>query len=562
MAMTQSIKPLKLLNCIDPRLDCMEYVQKQDKWCIFKGAEGQNQVIQQANSYSTAGITFNFNTSSENVIISRNIYAKVQFRMTFTGTSPIGQPILNNEVDSPRAFPLASITNSLKVGINGQSVETNYNDALLALLRYDLSEDCKNLDLSGTPSCLDKYQRYSDGVGSVRNPLSTYENNSYEIGRGAFQLDSITNPVSVDGTTPTTSVIDFTVVEPLLISPMLYKSSHLERGLIGVKNMSVQFNFSAGLINRVWSHAVNAGVNINSAVCSIGAGSTAPPQLLINYLTPPLIDMGEIPKSINYPYFKCETYVNDMNDTLAPNATRSFTNNAIQLSTVPKALYIYASRPNSTKTFETADTFFRINSLSLNYLNVSGQFSSMTINDLYNMSVKNGCDLSWCEWSGKTNQIGTGVSKGLVGSVLKIDIGDLHIPSNVASGMNTNSQLSYTIGLENVNQVDTLGVQISTILVYEGLMTIENGNMNTQIGIINSNDVLQTRANGEWENAKESENLYGGSLFGKVKHFMSMGKKALDVACDLKGKLGGDLVNSGRGGAVVSRSALKKRMFE
>lgn len=567
MSSTQSIKPLKLKNCIDPRLDCMDYIQKEDSWCIFKGAEGQNQVVQQANSYSTAGVVWNFNTQSENVIIDRRLYARVQFRMTFTGTSPIGQPLLNSEFDAPRAFPLASITNSLKVGINGQSVETNYSDALQALLRYDLDEKCKKLDLSGSPNCLDKYQRYSNGVGSVRNPLSTYQNNSYEIGRGAFQLDAITNPLSVDGVTPTTSVVDFTVVEPLMISPMLYKSSHLERGLIGVKNMAVQFNFSAGQLNRVWSHAVNAGVTITSAVCSIGPGTTAPPQLLVNYLSPPLIDMGEIPKSVNYQYYKCETYVNDMNDTLLPNVSRTFTNNAIQLSTVPRCIYIYASRSNSSKTFETTDTFFRINSLSLNYLNVSGQFSSMTINDLYNMSVKNGCDLSWCEWSGLTNNISDSTSDGLVGSVLKIDIGDLHIPSNVASGMNTNSQLSYSINLQNVNQVDTLNVQITTVLVYDGLMTVENGSMNTQIGIIDSNDVLQTRANGPWESNPKSmgQSLYGGSMFGKIGHFLSMGKKALDVACNIKEKLGGELVNSGHGssgGAVVSRSALKKRMFE
>ena len=348
---------------------------------------------------------------------------------------------------------------------------------------------------------------------------------------------------------------------------MLYKSSHLERGLIGVKNMAVQFNFSAGQLNRVWSHAVNAGVNITSAVCSIGPGTTAPPQLLVNYLSPPLIDMGEIPKSVNYQYYKCETYVNDMNDTLLAGVNRTFTNNAIQLSTVPRCIYIYASRPNSSKTYETTDTFFRINSLSLNYLNVSGQFSSMTINDLYNMSVKNGCDLSWCEWAGQTNNISDGTTDGLVGSVLKIDIGDLHIPSNVASGMNTNSQLSYSVNLQNVNTVDTLGVQLTTVLVYDGLMTIENGSMNTQIGIIDSNDVLQTRANGSWESDPKSmgQSLYGGSMFGKIGHFLSMGKKALDVACNIKEKLGGELVNSGHGssgGAVVSRSALKKRMFE
>ena len=116
---TNSVRPIKLMNVIDPRLECLEFAQKEMEWGVFKGCEGQNTVEQQANSYSTSAVSFNFNTQSENVIISRNIYARVQFLMTFTGTAPIGQPLLNSESDAPRCLPLASITNSLKVTING-----------------------------------------------------------------------------------------------------------------------------------------------------------------------------------------------------------------------------------------------------------------------------------------------------------------------------------------------------------------------------------------------------------------------------------------------------------
>ena len=278
-------------------------------------------------------------------------------------------------------------------------------------------------------------------------------------------------------------VVLFTVTEPLLISPMKYKSSDLASGFIGVQNMAVSFNFSAGQLERVWSRSPSPGVNLTSVVCSLGAGTTAPPSLLVNYLTPPLLSQSQIPKQVNYQYYKCETYVNDMNTTLAGNASQTFTNNAIQLSTVPKCIYIWASRPESSKTYLTTDTFFRINSLSLNYLNVSGQFSSMSIQDLYQMCVKNGCNLSWTEWSGRAISIGEstgpgtlGSIDGMVGSCIKIDVSDLHIPSNVASGMNLNSQLSFSVNVENVNQLDpAIGVQLTTVLVYDGLMTISNG---------------------------------------------------------------------------------------
>ena len=583
----------KLVNVIDPRLECLEFAQKGNAWGIFKGCEGMNSVAQQANSYSTAGINFNFNTQSENILIDRRMYCRAQFLMTFVGLAPIGRKLLNNECDAPRCLPLASVTNSLKVTINGSSVETQYADALTGLLRYNLDDKVKEHDLSMSPSAQDNYQRYAAGVGGIRNPLSNYGNSGKNEGRGTFSVDAITNPASVDPAVPITATVLFTVTEPLLISPMLYRSTDLESALVGVQNMGVNFNFASGQLNRVWSRAVQGDITIQSAVCSIGAGSTAPPSLLVNYLTPPLISQGQIPRSVDYQYYKCETFVNDMNTSLAPNAIQSFTNNAIQLSTVPRCIYIWASRSNNTKTYLTSDTFFRINSISLNYLNVSGQFSSMTIQDLYQMCVKNGCNLSWSEWSGRSFSIGdsnsgVGSVDGLVGSPIKIDISDLHIPSNVASGMNVNSQLSFTINVENINEVDTIPVQITTCLVYDGLMSVANGSMMTSVGIISESDVIETRSDRmNYVDYKSAHSVYAGSLMSSLGHYASLGKKGLDAVCGMKDMLGlggakcakgtrmamvpaknvfmKECKPSGskkKGGELLTRGELRARMFE
>jgi hypothetical protein len=98
MEKTNSVRPISLKNVIDPRLECLEFAQKEMEWGIFKGCEGQNTVQQQANSFSTSS------------------------------------------------------------------------------------------DLSMSPSCQDKYQRYVDGVGSVRNPLSNYQNSGKDEGRGTFSF--------------------------------------------------------------------------------------------------------------------------------------------------------------------------------------------------------------------------------------------------------------------------------------------------------------------------------------------------------------------------------------
>ena len=552
-AMTNSSRPIRTANLLDPRLEALEPAQKELTWAIPKSCEGQNVVQQQANSYSTAGITWNFNTQSENVLIDRRVYARAQFQLTFVGTAPLGQRLLNTESDAPRFLPLAAVTQSLKVTINGSSVESQYSDSLLGVLRYNIGDHLKDVDLSMSPSAQDKYQSYSDGVGGIRNPLSNYQNSGKIAGRGCFDLDSIVNPVSPDAAvTPITATVLFTVTEPLLLSPMLYRSSDLQSGLIGVRNMGVQFNFASGQLSRIWSRSPSAGVNLTSVTAAIGAGTTSPPSLLVNYLTPPLSSQGSIPRQVNYQYNKSETFVNDMNVNLVAGASQTFNNNAIQLSTVPKCIYIWASRQNSTKTYLTSDTFFKINSLSLNYLNVSGQFSSMSLQDLYQMCVKNGCELSWPEWSGRTITIGDGSRDGMVGSVIKLDVSDLHIPSNVASGMNVNSQLSYTVNVENVSGA-TIGVQLTTVIVYDGLMTIESGSMATQVGVISEADVVETRA------------IYGGSIYGQMGHLARIAKRGLDMACEAKKALGGELVlqqPGGSGGAAMSRADLKRRMFD
>ena len=58
--MTNSSRPIRTANLLDPRLEALEPSQAQMTWAIPKSCEGQNVVQQQANSYSTSGITWNF----------------------------------------------------------------------------------------------------------------------------------------------------------------------------------------------------------------------------------------------------------------------------------------------------------------------------------------------------------------------------------------------------------------------------------------------------------------------------------------------------------------------
>lgn len=575
---TNSIQPLETENILDPRLEAMKYGQDNMKWTIFKGCQNQNWTKQQANSYSTAGINWNFNTQSENSLIDRRLYARVQFKIIFTGTSPIGQPLLLDEHDAPRCFPLASITNSLKASVNGTSFECQYSNVIEGMLRYNNSHELRTYDLSMTPDALDNYQRYADGVGSTRNPLSNYNNGSYAQGRGAFRLDSLINPVSVDGVTPTQSEVVFTVTEPLLLSPFLYSSQDLQSGFYGVKNLAVQYSFNAGKLDRIWSHnALNPGVTISTMNVTL----PSPPSLLVNYLNPPLLDsIGQVPRAPVYQYYKTDVNVNDFNTTLNPGATATFTNNAIQISTIPQSIYIWFNQPLGSKDYTSTDTFFTISGLTLSYLGVSGQFGTMDANDLYVMCVKNGLKSSWTEFAGRTQSYGTSATSldnfGLTGSVVKISIEDLAMPDNLASGVNINSQLQFSCTITNTNTVETLPVQSVCMLVYDGIATVVDGNCITQVGIITQQDVVETRAEKGWVDYTKAQRMYGGGLFSKLgslaknlltpENVMKVAQTVIPAAREAfsgKGMTGGALTGGAlMGGARMTADEMRRRLLE
>lgn len=533
MASTNTLKPLELVNVVDARLKCLEFSQEKLEYGVVKGASYSNYQQQKANSYSQSGVSFNWNTQGANTMIDRRMYVKCQFQVSLTGVPDNGTRLFNPSLCAPRAFPLASVTENLTVTINGTSISTSYADVMQALIRYNTSEELMKYDLSGTPTFLDNFASYNDAVGSVRSPLNTYgDSGTDKPGRGSFQLEVVQNAVG-DGTNPVTAVVKFTVVEPLMISPMAYSSQQLEQALIGVNNMGVQFNFSN--LQRVWSQVLQGTENVTNISVGIGAGVTEQPELLINYLNTPLVDEIMIPEQTVFDYFNLETYQNDQNTTVSAGASQSFTNNSIQLSVVPRSIWIYCAVPRGSKTYEDTDSYFRINSISLQYLNVSGQLSSATINDLYTLSVKNGCKMSFQEWSGSANDLNN-QSTPLVGSVLRLDASDLALPSNLAPGCNANSQLQFTINVTNQANV-ARDIAIYTIVGNEGLMTISNNSMMTQLAVLTQEDVLASRMNGEYRDENLHGSIYGGSFFGKMKN---LAKKLARATSGLAKSTGAD----------------------
>ena len=138
---------------------------------------------------------------------------------------------------------------------------------------------------------------------------------------------------------------------------------------------------------------------------------------------------------------------------LAPGASAQLQSQTITLPTIPDLLIIYVkpvggytipavgqstSAGSLQSDYQQGDWYLSIGSptagstvnyrpLNINFDNFSGLLSSVTVQELYNMSVKNGLDMDWAAWSG-----------------LGVDSNGAHITPNTATpgtvGLTTRAQ--------------------------------------------------------------------------------------------------------------------------
>lgn len=521
----------KILKSLDPRVD----LSKQVNYVIEDGASLVSYDV--SNSSNTGGtLTFsNADPPGVGVIIDKKIIVGVTFKLTFTRTSaPLNEPVIGFEplpgfayptdriralgTDAPRFLPLAQVTSSMKVTINGSSPNGLLYEWIDPLMRYNGHRDYNESQLSLAPSTQDEYQDYGDYLlhGSSRNVLGDYGESSYQTNRGGFPNIWIAQNdlgTGVPGNV-TTAVVYMTTYEPILVSPCDFGMSN-QRGFIGVENFRVDLTLF-GDLERVWSHNGNAAkggwplTSINVEVAPTGDTitytngiTTTLPALYFTYLTPKVLD--PIPKFNAYPYYPSEVQVFDSVRTLTAGSSTIYKTNSFKLNSIPKYLYLYARRSNDTRTFEDTDTYAFINKLSITFANNSSLLNSANPIQLYEMSAKNGCNLSWAQWSKYT------------GSVVCIDFSqDLGLQEGLFVGLrDPNAQLSVEMTFTNLSEA-TVNYSVYAVPIYVGIMDLSNGQSRLEQGVVTLQDYLNSTDIQSIEHT-DAHNFYGGNFLTKVR---------------------------------------------
>jgi hypothetical protein len=168
----------------------------------------------------------------------------------------------------------------------------------------------------------------------------------------------------------------------------------------------------------------------------------------------------------------------------------------ITLPSIPDLLLIYV-KPQTYPDSTLGDFSLPVAKISLQFDNFSGLLSNHSAYELYKMSVNNGLEMTWDEWSGSA--WANGSKTALVGGPLVLRPGrDFALSSGQASGLVGNFTLQFDLTVDNtvakwgVSDGDYAGkgVSIYTVTANSGFFETIRGSSRILKGVVNEQDIL------------------------------------------------------------------------
>ena len=424
---------------------------------LENGASVQVRPYPATNYTSTGGVTqWNIAVPSNKCFTDRCFYLDCEVNVAWAGS---GAAQFNAGYDALRAYPLANCMINPSINFQNAGITQRVQEFINALLWY---HDTKQYGVA--PSYLDRFQLYSDGVATSRNPMGLYENTPERQQRGAFPPSSLT----ITSTTSASAV--YRIVEPMFVAPCVDEPDD-GLGFTNLTQMALEIPWSD--LSRMVSHTDYSGQTLTGVTVTF----TRAPIMWLRHVIPKV----PVSRPVSYAHQQIISYPTSAG-SLAPNATAVVQCNNIQLDRVPKKVYVFASLPVASKTFRSADVFCSLENVSIQYDNIPNQLSTASKQILYEISRENGCKMTYPEWAGlSVNTEGTGLL-GTVGSVFCARFGTNIICNGTPSDVYpTNLQIQATI--KNVNQSDTISPNVYVVVVFDskltidvdGLVKIENG---------------------------------------------------------------------------------------
>jgi len=550
-----------------------------------------------------------------------------------------------------KAFPLNSLVSTLSTTINDTTSVINTQDVLdkvlrLADLKHNRQVRTTPTMLDTWSQNRDAWNSISNPMTAMTNnvasghefqPNGAFPGFSWTLadgsvpaagtetligaGNGRYFLDvdtyGGTSVQSFDNavTGPHQLYFKFNVTEPLVVSPFVFSEvCEYDTGLFGINNIQLVMNLTSSPGNVLRTIATNTTVaNGGNNIASWGSASYSttapapfnPSRVNVQFLTPSL-DVPLPPKSV-VPYMEFPRYISQTYTCAAQTYTQ-LSSQTITLPQIPDLLIIWAkpqtnglnaALPAGAITSAQGEFLLPLASLantggliasplSVNFDNFSGLLSSHTTEQLYEMSVRNGLEQSYAEWTGRAtslqqststgqlNASGIGAMVPTVGGALVLKPGtDIVLQSGQAPSLVGNFTLQFNLSVFNP-QTTAVQAQLYIITVNSGFFESIRGSSRIIKGVLSEQDIISAPV-APMGTRSSLERMVGGLSFGslgniltKAKDIYSATKPIVSAAknsgllpggvSDLMGKVGYGA--SGGGGSGGGRSGGKKSLAE
>jgi hypothetical protein len=242
-----------------------------------------------------------------------------------------------------------------------------------------------------------------------------------------------------------------------------------------------------------------------------------------------------VPPVVTTSYTDIQRQTSSRNQLIAAGASAQLSSNSYQLNTVPHSIIVYAKERESdiyasasSKTNKT-DSYGVIEKLEIQYNNQSAILSSASEVQLFQMSARNGVDLSWQEFSGATKELsGTAntlpTNIPLCGSLVCLSFGkdiSANDPTAIPGvSINSNFQVRATVRNPNNNGID-IYYDLTVLYVYEGILSIAPGQAYKYVSLLTKDETLSLEV-------EEGDVVSGGAV--DFKGMLSKAKTGLKKA--------------------------------
>ena len=563
------------VKVLDPRV-----LQQEPVYKVEQGADNISYQVYAPNTANSSSLSYNFTPPSESVISDRII--KYNGPVTFKSVVdilPVG--VLTLEAFKGKQFlsfglnstlidhPLNQVFDNTQVQINTASMSNKSGDNF-NILKWLMNDPHDGVQ-KGTPSRLEMYQNFSgssifpnsnmQGIGQA-NPYEAQPNGAFEgitfcnpdgqplSGDGTYTVGGVVYaylngvPVTCDNTGATTGngqlVVSYTVfirvslVERAFISPFIFNETEDgQTGLYNIRSISINHNLKqpSGIIkvdkNFNFVNSDNAKASIQNITTTFPENNPWKNLMLeMTYRSPSIYEQPPKINTVPYHDYTTATTTRTVN-VGAGGKVKIRSDNTIPTS-IPNLMLI-AIKPTNYEVDEN-EYFFSPDSIKISYGQQQNIMSSTPKQTLYEMSKKNGVNMSRSMWYGYAVQNSVNydnaqftTSKGagyvpLVGGFLALVPGvDFELKENEAGGLGVNKSFSIEVDFENHLNKNIPSVDIVTVFCNSGFLRNSNGESVLQLNPITEREIIELPIDmdGTLDNL-----MVGGAWWNKVGSFL------------------------------------------